>query len=86
MIFIFQDVIEDELSSKDDSPSSTETDSGVGEAFSENSLSAEEEDSDNMQNKDPGIDGVDDLNEIGISGHSLNDLKTMKVSQKPNWW
>jgi len=57
---------DEDASLKGDSPSSTETDSGVSEGCSDNGLSTEEEDVDNA------VGGVD--SEDGITGMKKVDL------------
>ena len=72
---------DEDTSLKGDSPSSTETDSGVSEGCSDNGMSTEEEDVDNASGGIDSADGTSEMTEVELTEDLLNSglAHTMKV-------
>ena len=72
---------DEDTSLKGDSPSSTETDSGVSEGCSDNGMSTEEEDVDNASGGIDSADGTSETTEVELTEDLLNSglAHTMKV-------
>ncbi|KAM7428691.1 Ubiquitin carboxyl-terminal hydrolase 47 [Porites harrisoni] len=76
---------DEDTSLKGDSPSSTETDSGVSEGCSDNGMSTEEEDVDNASGGIDSADGTSEMTEVELTEDLLNSglAHTMKG---PYWY